>query len=329
MSKATLLPPEVCCEVIRCLDRTQDKRTLFACSLTCKAFLFISRRILFEAVVLFWPPARRSSDSRFIDLIRTSSPELGAAVKRLVLSFPDITTGPAPLILNAGADLGRGFPNVTYLQIRFMDWGTVDAESRSALLSSFQAVKRLDLMYPKFQFSHEAVGFILSFPMLAHLHIEGNAWTWRSIVVPRPRNQFLSVNLTTVAIAADNAEVFAELMGLEPHPKVQSLSLVFVRDHINHNYNVTSLLKALGDDLRELVFLNSMAMRAGARAPRNSNGEHTLKSSFLYTYNICTQASTLAITPNSATSHTVSGYQTLAVRSATFFRKSSRRSWSK
>ena len=161
MPNVALLPPEISCEVVRCLDRTQDKRTLFACSLTCKAFLSISRRTLFEFVELFWPPADDSFDLRFVDLVQ-SSPELGAAVRRLVLSFPGITT--EPLIPNAGADLVCGFPNVTFLRIRFMHWSTVDAESRTALLSGFQAVKRLDLLYPKFQSSHDAVGLISSFP---------------------------------------------------------------------------------------------------------------------------------------------------------------------
>jgi hypothetical protein len=282
--------------------------------LTCKAFLFISRRTLFEAVEFFC-----SSDSRFVGLIR-SSPELGAAFKRLVLSFPHITT--APLIPNAGANLGRGLPNVMDLRIRFMHWGTVDAESRSALLSGFQAVERLDLIYLKFQFSHDAVGLISSSPRLADLHIEGNVWKF---VVPRPCYLPLSVNLTTVAIPANRSGVFAELLGMELHLWVQSLSLEFVND--DHNYDVTSLLKTLGDDLRELVF-NCMAMYAGKRALRSAMGEHTLESS-LYMYSICTQASTSAITPNSATSRMVSGCQTLAVRCATFFRKSSRRSWSK
>ena len=272
-----LLPPEISCDVVRCLDSTHDKETLFACSLTCKAFLSVSRRTLFEIVELFWPPGLGSFDARFVELIQ-ASPKLGAAVKRLVLSFPGVAGSPLPAS-GVLADLDRGLPNVTDLQIQYLFWTGTDPECRSALLSGFQAVKSLILTYPKFEFSHDTTELISSFPLLTHLHIDGDAW---DSVVPLPRYSPLPVNLTTVAIAADNAGVFAELMGLESRPKVQSLSLEFVSD--DHNYNVGSLLKALGGDLRELVFLNSMAMRAGARALRNSNGEQTLESPFSYIY---------------------------------------------
>jgi hypothetical protein len=136
--------------------------------------------------------------------------------------------------------------------------------------------------------------------------------------------------LTSIAVSAYQAGVLAQLLRMEPRPKVQDLSLDFVTD--DHNYNVTALLETLGDDLEELVFLNSMAMTAGARALRSTQGEHSLENHLLFyfiLYNICTQASTCGITPSSASSHIVSVYQTLAVRSASFFHKSSRRSSSK
>jgi hypothetical protein len=319
------LPPEITCDVVRCLDRAEDKETLFACSLTCKAFLSTSRKTIFKVVRLFWLPSTDSFDSRFLDLIR-ASPELGSSVSKLQLSFSSISE--TTRVPNAGAALAVGLTKVTDLMIRFLEWNDVDADTRTALVSSFKTVKRLELRYPKFAFSHEATEFISSFPLLTHLHIEGDAW--RS-VAPHPSYSPLPVNLTSVSVSAEQAGVLAQLMQMESHPTVQNLSLNFVTD--DHNYNVTSLLETLGDDLRELVFLNSRAMVAGARALRSSRGEHNSRlffciyiiASVLY----CTQASAFAITPNSATSRIVSVYQTLGVRSANFFPSYSRRSLSK
>ena len=270
------LPSEISCSVVRCLDKAEDKRTLFACSLTCKEFLSTSRKTIFETIQIFWPPATRSFDSQFLELIQ-SSPELGSSVRGLHLTFPN--SPGTTYVPNAGADLARGLPNVTDLQVRFLSWDNIDADCRAGLLSGFKAVTRLELTYPKFAFSHEATDFISSFPLLTDLHIEGDAW--RS-VVPHPNYSPLPVNLTTVAVSAHEAGVFTQLMRLESHPKVQNLSLEFVSD--DHNYNVTSLLETLGDDLRELKFLNSVAMRAGACALRNSEGEHTPESSSNSTY---------------------------------------------
>ena len=313
------LPPEVSCDVVRCLDRDEDKHTLFACSLTCKSFLSESRRTIFETVKLFWPPDKKSFDSRFLQLLQ-ASPELGSSVRKLYLTFSSLED--ADYIPNAGALLGRGFPKVTELHVHYMRWNDVDVDvdTRTALVSGFQTVKRLTLIFPKFVFSHKATEFISSFPLLTHLNIHGDAWT---SLAPSPRYSPLPVNLTSVAVSAHAAGVFAELMRLEPQPKVQDLSLAFVCD--DHNYNVTSLLKILGDDLQELLFLNSQAMRAGARALRSCQGKYSLGAILLYICNICTQASTCPITPDSGTSRIVSACQTLVVRSASFFHESSRR----
>jgi hypothetical protein len=316
------LPPEITCDVVGCLDRIKDKKTLLACSLTCKAFLSTSRKTIFETVALFWPPDADSFNSRFIGLIR-ASPELGSSVRTLHLTFPNLDD--ATYIPNAAATLAS-LSKVTDLRIHYLNWNDTDADSRTALVSGFKTVKHLQLTFPKFEFSHEATEFIASFPLLTHLLIQGDAW---KSVAPHPSYSPLPVNLTSVSIAADLVGVLVQLMQLEPHPKVQNLSLDFVTD--DHNYNVTSLLETLGDDLREVVFLNSIAMTAGERALRSSQGGHTPKIIFCihnkHLYH--TQASTFAITPNSATSRIVSVYQTLGVRSANFFPSYSRRSLSK
>jgi hypothetical protein len=274
------LPPEITCDVVRCLDRDKDKKTLFACSLTCKAFLSTSRKTIFETVELFWPPSAPSFDSKFLDLIR-ASPELGSSVSKFLLTFPN--SAETTYVPNAGAALAVGLPKVLDLKIRYMNWNNTDADSRTALVSGFKTVKHLELTFPKFAFSHEETEFISSFPLLTHLHIQGDAW--RS-VAPHPNYSPLPVDLTSVAVSANHAGVLAQLMQLEPHPTVQNLSLDFVTD--DHNYNVTSLLKTLGDDLQDLVFLNSMAMIAGARALRSSQGEQQSRIIFCISNNICT-----------------------------------------
>ena len=267
------LPPEVCCDVVRCLDRVEDKHTLFACSLTCKSFLSVSRKTIFEVIKLFWPPDTQSFNSRFLQLIQ-ASPELGSSVRKLYLTFPRLED--TECIPNAGALLGRGFPRVTELHVHYMPWNDVDVDSRTALVSGFQTVKRLTLIFPKFVFSHEATEFVSSFPLLTHLNIDGDAWTSLAL---NPSYSPLPANLTSITVSAHAAGVFAQLMRLEPQPKVQDLSLGFVCD--DHNYNVTSLLKILGDDLQELVFLNSQAMWAGARALHSVQGRDSLETSFL------------------------------------------------
>ena len=266
------LPPEVCCDVVRCLDRVEDKHTLFACSLTCKSFLSVSRKTIFEVIKLFWPPSTHVFNSRFLQLIQ-ASPELGSSVRKLYLTFSSLEG--VTYVPNAGAILASGFPRVTELNVDCMRWNDVDVDSRTVLVSGFQTVKRLNMTFPKFTFSHEATEFISSFPLLTHLYIFGDAWT---SLAPNPSYSPLPINLTSVAVSAHAAGVLAQLMRLEPQPKVQDLSLGFVSD--DHNYNVTSLLEILGDDLQELVFLNSQAMWAGARAVQSSQGKYSLETTF-------------------------------------------------
>ena len=267
------LPYEVICDVVRCLDRAEDKRTLFACSLTCKSFLSVSRKTIFEVVRLFWPLSTRSFDHRFLELIQ-ASPELGSSVRILHLTFWSLEW--VIYVPNAGAILAPGLPRVTELNVDGMRWNDVDVDTRTALVSGFQTVNRLNLMFPKFVFSHEATEFISSFPLLTHLYIYGDAW---ASLAPNPSYSPLPVNLTFVAVSAYAASVFAQLMRLELQPKVQDLSLAFVCD--DHNYNVSSLLEILGDDLQDLVFLNSQAMWAGPGALRSCQGKYSLETSSL------------------------------------------------
>jgi len=160
------------------------------------------------------------------------------------------------------------FTNVTDLRIRYVNWNDIDADSRTVLVSGFQTVKRLEMTYPKFKSSNDTTDFISSFPLLTHLHIDGDAWMSLS---QNPTYSPLPVNLTTVCVSAHNAGVLAELIRIKPHPLVRNLSLDFNSD--DYNYNVAALLQSIGDDLQELTFMNCMATMAGARALRSTQGE--------------------------------------------------------
>ena len=193
------------------------------------------------------------------------SPELGSAVRQLLLTF--IRLDGLDYIPDAAPYLSL-FTNVTDLRIQYVNWNDIDADSRTVLVSGFQTVKCLEMTYPKFKSSNDMTDFISSFPLLTHLHIDGDAW--RSLS-PNPTYSPLPVSLTAVSVSAYNAGVLAELIRIEPHPSVRNLSLDFNTD--DYNYNVAALLESIGDDLQELTFMNCMATIAGARALRSTQGE--------------------------------------------------------
>jgi hypothetical protein len=189
------LPPEITCDVVRCLDRAEDKETLFACNLTCKAFLSTSRKTIFKTVELFWPPSPPSFDSTFLDLIR-ASPELGSSVSKF-LTFPN-SVGTTYV----GATLAVGLSKVLDLKIRYMNWNNTDADSRTALVSGFKTIKHLELTFPKFAFSHEETEFISSFPLLTHLHIQGDP---SQLFAPPRQLDAVSVSANQASVLATNA----------------------------------------------------------------------------------------------------------------------------
>jgi hypothetical protein len=257
------LPTELCEMVIAYLDEP----TLRACSLTCKAFLPASRFRLFYTVCL-----KGRKVKRFLEIIN-SSPELGLCVRTLRICEgrgryrfePRWLSSKLPLIASR-------LPEVTTLELDSMEWSLLDGDARTALISGFQKVKRLETIYSYFDDASQMNQFIASFPSLIDLFCYQTYLKTDSgrMETPMPSCVPLPLGLTTINLDSFQAGFFDQLMNLESHPNVRKLKF----HSMDHPNAVGKLLKTIGSNLEHVDFHDFSS--ALGHMYNNADCEHSL-----------------------------------------------------
>ena len=237
------LPPELWDIIIRNLnvDVSDDKATLRACSLTCRAFLPASRYRLFYRVRLRVERAAK----RFLKNICSGIPS---------------STNPIPFIrhlemrgrhrwvIDVLVFLATRLLEVTYLQLRELKWSLLDENARTTLLSGFQKVTRLEFS-GEFHTSDEMTQFISLFPSLTIISCAKTWWTINEMIAPPPTTTPLPCGLATIIMGSSHSMYFNRLLRLQSHPNVRDLR-IDIRSR--HARSTAILLKTLGASLDNL-----------------------------------------------------------------------------
>ena len=240
------LPIELCEAVFNHLHEIYDKTTLFACSLTCKAFLPACRYRIFRCVSL----GPRTS-KRFLQTISsTNLPSDPAAYVR------HLSLGARPSLNEALPFLATRLLWVTELHIHSLKWGQLDDAARTAIVIGFQNVTNLAIYASKFGTSGQLVQLIRTFPSLTDLEFYGLG------ILPCPDgspDSLLPLNLRAIILECSHSMLFYWLLGLESQHAVHSITFQYnIRPE--HLQGAGMLLKRLGSNLEHL----SLAYRRSA-----------------------------------------------------------------
>ena len=237
------LPIELCEFVIDHLSIYDDKATLHACSLTCKAFLHASRYHLFYHVQLTDRQA-----TRFLDIILCSthsSTSPCAYVRKLTIS--KWGHGDLRWLNEALPFLAISLLKVTILELYLLQWSQLDDAAKTAILSGFEDVKHLTIAFSLFETPEQMNQFIASFPSMIDLTCSETCWGEdRALVTPRiplPRS------LTTITLDGSQSEFFDQLISLNPHHGVRALNFY---NGTNDTKRLGNLLQTLGSSLEHV-----------------------------------------------------------------------------
>ena len=217
---------------------------LLACSLTCKAFLPVTRRVLFYHVHL---TCREVAES-FLDIICSlpSSTSPCRYVRKLFMS--DLEDGPG-WISKASTVLVERLPYVTTLGFDTLIWDLLDDVCRRAILSGFLKVRNLDMVYSIFGTSEQMNQFISSFPSLINLYCSSTRWRRDD---DGPLHDALPQGLQMIALDSHHSLFFHRLLSRESHASHSVRALKFHYIDPADTENVGRLLETLGSRLEEL-----------------------------------------------------------------------------
>ena len=235
------LPIELWETIFDDLDSEQDKRTLVACSVSCKTLLAPSYRRLYYDITLASPAIAQL----FVRAISSQSLHPPATyVRRLSIQCHNL-----PSDLNSIIPiLAQYLPALSVLCLVSLDWSSIDHRAKSALTTGFQTVYQLELFEVLFQTEGQALEFIASFPSLTHLTrcCEFVPEFVSDAQVPLPRPLPLPGGLKALDISIDYVEMFDRLLRLEPHLDLHTLRLNFLDMRDEYVWSVGRLLEFLG-----------------------------------------------------------------------------------
>ena len=260
------LPVELWEAIFDDLDGEQDKRTLVACSASCKTLLAPSYRRLYNHITL----ASSAIAQRFVRAIRSQSLHPPAAyVRRLSIHGRYVPTSDLNLIIPI---LAQCLPAVSALRLVSLDWSLIDHRAQSALTTGFQTVYRLELSEFLFQTEDQALEFIVSFPSLTHLSrhraLQFDFFDFGlDAQVPLPRPIPLPGGLKALDISTDYVEIFDHLLRLEPHIDLHTLRVDFLDMRDAYVWPVGRLLEILGPSLESLTFYGWIDMAWDRTSP--------------------------------------------------------------
>jgi hypothetical protein len=245
------LPPELCDMIIHIL--ADDKKTLRACSLTCKAFLPASRSNLFHHV--------RLNDfrvaKRFFDNIcaTNSSTNPSTYVRRLIIEgsrseYPFQVKPWTEITFANLALITVHLVEVTALELRYLQLDMLDRGGAwKAIFSSLRKVDYLRMQYVRASTPEDVNRYIATFPALTTVSsavTSGPRWTQSNtpLTVPLPRG------LRNITIHGFDTFLFHRLLSHESHPDVHTLNFVSLLWRFIEPAAI--LLKTMGSSLEHL-----------------------------------------------------------------------------
>lgn len=181
--RAPRVPPELCDYVIDFLH--DDRRSLSACSLTCKAWLPAVRYHMFGSVIL-----QKHRFDTFSHLLY-SSPHIGSYVKDLTiekLSYPQPKLDgdlaryhPFDAMEQLFPSIFSHLPAVTSLSVTLVEMNATAAIPmapivRDSLMRNLRSVEDLTINYCRFNAFEDLVDILHSFPRLRCLALHGITW---------------------------------------------------------------------------------------------------------------------------------------------------------
>ena len=242
----TRLPVELFEAIVDNLDGHLDVSTLRACSTTCKTSLFLSYRRLYYCVKL----RTQRQTKLFIRIIQDEQCLVNPADCVRYFSLTDDL--PRPSLNVALCIFAERLSAVTALHIANTEWRYLHIETRSALITGFQAVRELDLTSVKLGAVTQMLEFFRSFPSLTRLAYTAPWGLW--ITEPSP---MLLPSLTALDIRSDHAEAFATLLSAGRPPNLRAIQVDFL--NLEHAWAIGTLLEMMGSHLECLTFCGSIA----------------------------------------------------------------------
>jgi len=200
-SNSSHAPVEVWQAIFDELDVEQDKRTLAACSLSCKTLLAPCYRRLYHNITL----STSASAQNFVRTIRSQADNQPATyVRGLSILCRDIPPSDLNSIIPA---LAHSLPTLSILRLDSLQWSQLDQPAKSALMTGFQTVQHVETSEVVFESEDQALEFITSFPSLTHLNRQSRDLGF-SEQDPLPRPMALPTSLKTRHIEEGAGEDF-------------------------------------------------------------------------------------------------------------------------
>lgn len=164
------LPPEVVDTILDHLH--DDHRTLRQCSLVSSQWLPTSRFHAFSSVTL-----TTANLPDFLELLNSPLLTLGPYVEDIRVFSLDSARYNASWLSTALPRLGSTLENSRSLALEGLDWFTINAETQSSFLKSFDGrLTCIKLIQMKFLNFSEVVACIASFPFLESLVLKEVGW---------------------------------------------------------------------------------------------------------------------------------------------------------
>jgi len=234
------VPPELCDYVIDHLHN--DRKSLMACSLTCRNWVPTSRCHLYCEVLLH-KPALFAGFKRLLQ----ARPLLGSYVRILRISKLDKASavdlaqveGILPMILG-------------YLDNLDFFGGFLLSTSASVLRSvpEERSVTELSLQYCEFPALEDLARLFYSCPRLQSLELCGVCWASTSCDIPPPTLDVPGLRRLVLGRDVDHSSVIGFLLRGNHHRRIQSLSASLSTEE--DAYALSVLLEHIGESLTEL-----------------------------------------------------------------------------
>jgi hypothetical protein len=216
-----------------------DKRTLYACSLTCRSWVYASRSHIFSRIDLYsW------NIQRFLHVLQSPT-RPGKYVRLLTLNEGRGRFKAEPPWMSAALPvLTACLLGVKELCIRQMQWDLLDEPARTGILSGFKMVERLDLGHVSFPSLTQTLEFIGSFPSSNDLSYDVVVWshdTPAKIKPPPP--------LHTLHLGSCSKEHFVQWI-ISQESRIHAVGLTTIS--LKQTRSIGDLLRRLGPNLEHL-----------------------------------------------------------------------------
>jgi hypothetical protein len=224
---------------------SDDKKTLIACSMSCKAFIGPTYRRLYCHIYL-----RKSV--RALQFARTISSldSPGRYVRRLFMICDNLM--PTHHMNSIIPILAQSLPGLISLHLVGLTWRDLNQQAQSTLKAGFRSIQQLELRV-QFDTDDQMLGLISSFPFLTHLG-PVICSVYGHLYAPIPYTLILLPSgLEVLDIFSDHISIFDRLLRLQKFPNLRNLRIsISVGAHRIHEFG--SLLEFLGPNLESLTF---------------------------------------------------------------------------